>query len=340
MARKKKAQAPALSTLSLAAYFQGETSAWLRSRDIMESRRDHWGFSSEIVSLPVEALSPHPRHPRPNTNDPAIFIQLAHSIRYHGLGKPLIVMSRPLTDQTPGEPEQYWVIDGLRRLKAVSLLPQPWTHIKCYVSQGMPDHMVMGLMLAMQGSTKRFNALELGIAFKALREELGVVQETLSAYLRINRATISLCENLSVALIPEVIELLMQEGGQRLGHNHFFQLARLQEMPMEQLRLCRELLANKWSCQALKMEVNQCLQQAPVAPINNRRQLLIETDMLKTLIRSKTPGHIGDEEIKEHLAQVNLALARTWGLNNEELADYYDRLATFLRRQARQAHRA
>lgn len=335
VAPKKKAGVVKMSNPpdknTLVAFFNGDPkSNWLKNRDRISRLQQHWGFQKEIQHLPVEALEPYPWHPRKVAYKEDTK-ELAHSLRFHGLGRPLIVM------QQPDNPEKYWVLDGLRRLKALSYQGVRWKTIACQVSMGMSKHQALALMVAMDDNVKHYNIIQRGAAYYELRTELGLVQESLASYLRVSQTEIWRCETARDAFQPELLEDILADSGCRVSDTHLVELVRLRLFPEEQRRLFDQVQTNGYSSRWLRREINQLL--AAVPPRLRRRNLKIENHLFAVTIKTKTNRPIAAENLKAELLLVNKAFFEAWNLTIEELADWYDRVANILREEYRARRR-
>lgn len=315
---------------SLQAFFRGDTkSAWLKNRK-RRARRNGWNFRSEAVNLPVEALEPCPWHPR-RLPTPEEVIELAHSILFHGLAYPLLVM------QKPDDTERYWVLDGLRRLAAVRSKGLAWETVPCLLSTGMSRYHALALMLAMDETVTPYNLLERGIAFRQLREELDLTQEELAQYVRVCQSEISRAENMASSLCEEIKEAYLNDQERQITDSHLRELARLRLVPEVQLQVFQQMLAEGWSVRRLRQTVDNLLHVSPLRP----RRVKVCNQYFDLVITPKTPTPISLDKLKAQLLLVNQTFFETWGLTLEEQADWYERMGQIIRqeftRQKRQA---
>lgn len=317
---------------TLQAFFRGRTrSSWLRERDRRDRLCRHWGFLPEIRHIPPEALDPHPLHPRrfPTLEEVE---QLAHSLRFHGLGQPLLVMVQP------DNPERYWVLNGMRRLQAIRLFKSlSWKTVPCQVSQGMSRYQALALMVAMDHTVESYNVIEQGIAFRQLRQELDLTQEELAQYIRVGQAYISLCENFVQGLHPEIVETYMGDTARRIVLSHLRELLRLRAVPEIQLEVFRRLQEGGWSVRRLRQEVDARL--AGNVALLPDRNLCFETRYFNLVLKPRTNRPIPREDLMSQLFLVNQAFFELWGLTMEDMADWYDRVADKLRQDYRRIRR-
>lgn len=313
---------------SLRMFFRGDQkSAWLKNRR-RKSRRQGWGFQPEARRLPIEVLEPCPWHPRRLPTSEEV-IELAHSILFHGLAHPLLVMVQP------ENPERYWVLDGLRRLVAVQSKGLGWETVPCLVSSGMSRYQSLALMLAMDETVRPYNLLERGIAFRELRQELDLTQEELAQYVRVCQSEISRAENMASSLCQEIKDAYLADRERRLTDGHLRELARLRLLPEVQLRVFEEMQRQSWSVRQLRQEVNRLMNTSST----RTRDIKVCNRYFDLLIRPKTPTPISLENLKAQLLLVNKLFFDVWNLTMEEQAEWYERVAQLLRDEYRQLRR-
>lgn len=131
-----------------------------------------------VRSLPVSAISSNPHQPRGNVDDESL-IELANSIRQHGLIQPLIVT------ESAG---RYTLIAGERRLRAAQRAGL--TEVFAIIKEATPQDM---LELALVENIQRadLNPLEEAHAYQQLMDEFGLTQEEVSRRVGKGRSTVA-----------------------------------------------------------------------------------------------------------------------------------------------------
>lgn len=306
-------------------FFRTETGNWLQRR-IKQCQISL--FHPEIQSLPVDCLEPHPWHPRRQPVNTEVE-QLAHSILFHGLGEPLLVMPQPQNQ------ERYWVLDGMRRLQAVRFKTLNWQTVPCLVTHQLEPYQALALMLGMNQNCHRFGLVEQGLAFRQLRQELDLTQEQLAQYLRVTQPHISFCETLVTAFQSEIVTAYMNDHDRRIGKKHLQLLYKLRHLPNTQLQVFRQMLEESWTTRRLRDEVEAILQNVVSL---QRRNLRITNHYFNMTLQVKR-GVLKLEDLKTQLALVNQVFCRAWNITPEELADWYEQMAYGLREEYKQQRR-
>ncbi|HEX6386888.1 MAG TPA: ParB/RepB/Spo0J family partition protein [Anaerolineae bacterium] len=131
-----------------------------------------------VHSVPVTAIQPNPHQPRSDLNE-ASLVELADSIREHGLIQPLIVTRiRGI----------YTLIAGERRWRAAQLAGL--AEVPAIVKEATPQAM---LELALIENIQRadLNPLEEAYAYQQLMDEFGLTQEEVARRVGKGRSTIA-----------------------------------------------------------------------------------------------------------------------------------------------------
>jgi ParB/RepB/Spo0J family partition protein len=322
VARRKKSEEE-LEKERLADFLEGRNDSWLKRRRQKTKATGPLEFSAETIPVLLEALEPHPMQPRHQLTGKKIK-QLAESINLHGLTTPLLVMRRP------DDPKKFYILDGIRRWHATKMLKME--EVSCNViSQKLRDHEALALMSTMDGTRESFNPIERGRAFRVLRRELNITQDALANFLRIQQSEISRCENLEDALHKDIVDDCLGPEAHWVKHNHLRQLVRLREVPKLQLEFFQRLREEKCGIRRLRQEVNRILMEIPFP--SQRYRLEVENPTFKATITRKGAGAISLDDVRTHMAQLNLKISEVFELNLEDLAAWYDRMAEHCRKE-------
>jgi len=138
-----------------------------------------------VFEVPVTAVSPNPAQPRmPMTDDPEL-LELAASIREHGLLQPVVLMLAQEDDQLG---PRYYLIAGERRWRAAQMAGLE--AIPAVIRDASPQTM---LELALVENLQRtdLNPLEEARGYQMLMEEYRLTQEQIAASVGRNRATVA-----------------------------------------------------------------------------------------------------------------------------------------------------
>ena len=158
-----------------------------------------------IEDFSVEKIVPNPYQPRMHI-DPEKLIELADSIREHGVIQPLII--------TKGKDEdKYHIIAGERRFRAVKLAG--YKTVPVVIKETSPMEM---LELALIENIQRedLNPLEEAYSFRQLSNEFGLTQNQIAKKVGLNRVTIA--NKMRLFGLPEKIKEYVLNNTLSEGH--------------------------------------------------------------------------------------------------------------------------
>ena len=170
--------------------------------------------ASGLLEVDIKDIVPNPRQPR-HEIDPDTLLDLADSIREHGLIQPLIVtrieFQDPAIDQTAGP--HYQLIAGERRWQAAIMTGLD--RIPVVVKEATPQEM---LELALVENIQRadLNPLEEAAAYHQLVEEFGLTQEQVAT--RVGRSRSTVANSLRLLGLQEEIKIPLAEDKISEGH--------------------------------------------------------------------------------------------------------------------------
>ncbi|MDD3475180.1 MAG: ParB/RepB/Spo0J family partition protein [Candidatus Dojkabacteria bacterium] len=158
-----------------------------------------------IEDFDVERIVPNPYQPRMHI-DPEKLIELADSIREHGVIQPLIISKDRDSDK-------YNIVAGERRFRAVQLAG--FKTVPVVIKETSPLEM---LELALIENIQRedLNPLEESYSFKQLSTEFGLTQEEISKRVGLNRVTVA--NKMRLYRLPEKIKELVLNESISEGH--------------------------------------------------------------------------------------------------------------------------
>jgi ParB family chromosome partitioning protein len=158
-----------------------------------------------IEDFDVDRIVPNPYQPRMHI-DPEKLIELADSIREHGVIQPLIISKDRNSDK-------YNIIAGERRFRAVQLAG--FKTVPVVIKETSPLEM---LELALIENIQRedLNPLEESYSFKQLSTEFGLTQEEIAKKVGLNRVTVA--NKMRLYRLPEKIKELVLNESLSEGH--------------------------------------------------------------------------------------------------------------------------
>jgi ParB family chromosome partitioning protein len=196
--------------------------------------------ASGIDTLPVDRISPNPKQPRSSFDEDEL-IELANSIREHGVIQPLVVTKAP-------EPDRYLLIAGERRLQAARLAGL--VKVPAIIRDATDQEF---LLLALVENVQRadLSPLETAEAYKHLQDEFKFTQEQVAA--RVGKSRVAVTNTLSLLDLSMAVKGALAAGKISEGHaralkglSHQSQSAALQTVINKELNVRQtEELARK-----------------------------------------------------------------------------------------------
>ncbi len=157
-----------------------------------------------IPDLPIEQIIANPYQPRAEMN-PEKLVELADSIREHGIIEPLIVTKKSAT--------QYELIAGERRWRAAKLAQLE--HVPVVVKEASPQQM---LELAVVENVQRedLNPLEEALAFEQLVNMFNLTHKDIATKVGYSRPAVA--NKLRLLALPNDLKRLLLEDKISEGH--------------------------------------------------------------------------------------------------------------------------
>jgi ParB family chromosome partitioning protein len=162
--------------------------------------------SSYVENFDIQKISVNPYQPRMNIQ-PEELIELADSIREHGVIQPLIITADTQKD------DHYYLIAGERRLRASQLAGLKTLPV--VIKDTSPLEM-LELALIENIQRKDLNSIEEALAFKQLQDEFGLTHELIAKKVGMSRVAVT--NKIRLLGLPEVIKEYALNGQLSEGH--------------------------------------------------------------------------------------------------------------------------
>ncbi len=165
--------------------------------NIMESE-------SGVVTLRLSEIKPNHEQPRKHFDEQAL-LELADSIREHGVLQPLIV--RPLLG---GE---YQLIAGERRYRAAHIAQVASVPV---IIREFSDMEAMEVALVENLQRRDLNPLEEGEGYKALAEQFNLTQAEIAK--KVGKSRSAVANSMRLIELPDEVKSAVSEGELSMGH--------------------------------------------------------------------------------------------------------------------------
>jgi len=200
-----------------------------------------------IFNIEVEKIHPNPLQPRHNL-DKTSLMELAESIKEHGILQPLVV-AKIRKNTRRGQETHYQVIAGHRRLEAAKLIKLP--HVPAIIRDSTKQQK---LELALVENVQRIdlNPIERALAFKKLYDEFGMSHEEIAT--KIGKARESVTNTMRLLVLPREIQEGLKQG--RLTEGHARALITVLN-PETQKVLYNEVIQNNLSVRQIEQKVRE-----------------------------------------------------------------------------------
>jgi len=169
------------------------------------------GLKAEVVEkqvvpsrIAIELIEVNPKQPRKDFDEKAMD-ELASSIRLHDIIQPLTVAA--LANG------KYRIIAGERRFRASKLAGLK--DIPVYVREAN-DRQLLELALLENLQRENLNAIEIGISYKRLMDDLNYTQEEVSERMGKERSTVA--NYMRLLKLPPDIQIAVRNGAISMGH--------------------------------------------------------------------------------------------------------------------------
>ena len=174
-----------------------QTTAGKLKSEVMEQ-------ATTSTRVPLDKIILNPKQPRRDFDETALH-ELAASIRIHDIIQPLTV-----TKLTDGK---YQLIAGERRFRASKLAGL--SDVPVYIRQAN-DNELLELALLENLQRENLNAVEIGLSYKRMMDELSYTQEQVAERMGKERSTVT--NYIRLLKLPPDILLSVRNGGLSMGH--------------------------------------------------------------------------------------------------------------------------
>ena len=162
--------------------------------------------SSYIENFSIDKIKPNPYQPRMNIK-PEDLIDIAESIREHGVIQPLIIT------KDENDPDTYYIIAGERRFRAAQIAGLKT--IPVVIKETSPQEM-LELALIENIQRKDLNPLEEALAFRQLQNEFGLTHKLIAQKVGLSRVAIT--NKIRLLTLPKEIKEMILNGDISEGH--------------------------------------------------------------------------------------------------------------------------
>lgn len=243
--------------------------------------------------VPVASIRPNPKQPRRTFND-AELAELAASIKENGLLQPLLV--RP----SPAVPDQFELVAGERRLRAVTALG--WEDVSVVVRE-VDDNTLLVLALVENLQREALNPLEEAEGYQALSEEHGLTQGEIASSVGKDRSTVA--NMLRLLKLPPSVRKLVEAGSLSMGHARA--LLGLDD-PIRMADLARQAVKEGWSVREMERRAKKPAAGPDRVPSKDPLTHALEEELravlgARVLIRANRAGTKGVIEVPFHTSE-------------------------------------
>ena len=154
--------------------------------------------ATNILRIPLNHIQPNPKNPRRDFNETALQ-ELASSLKQFDLVQPITVSK--LSDG------KYQLIAGERRLRAAKMAGLK--DVPAYVRQSN-DRELLELALLENLQREDLNAIEIGLSYKRMMDELNYTQEQVAERMGKERSTVT--NYIRLLKLPPDIQVAVRSG--------------------------------------------------------------------------------------------------------------------------------
>ncbi|HJU45551.1 MAG TPA: ParB/RepB/Spo0J family partition protein [Chitinophagaceae bacterium] len=159
---------------------------------------------TSTLRIPIEQIETNPKQPRRDFDENALN-ELVASIKIHDIIQPITVSKLPTG--------KYRLIAGERRLRASRIAGLK--DLPAYIRQA-DDTQLLELALLENLQREDLNAVEVGLSYKRMMEELSYTQEQVAERMGKERSTVS--NYIRLLRLPPDIQIAVRSGVLTMGH--------------------------------------------------------------------------------------------------------------------------
>ena len=160
--------------------------------------------ATNIKRIPVDEIIPNPKNPRRDFDENTLN-ELAASLKQFDMVQPLTVSK--ISDG------KYQLVAGERRLRAAKLAGLK--DVPAYIRQAN-DRELLELALLENLQREDLNAIEIGLSYKRMMDELNYTQEQVAERMGKERSTVT--NYIRLLKLPPDIQLAVRNGDLSMGH--------------------------------------------------------------------------------------------------------------------------
>jgi len=201
---------------------------------------------AQSLTIAVDDIQPNPKQPR-HDFEPAALTELSNSIKLHGIIQPVTV-----SQLSNGK---YRLIAGERRWRAAK--QAGLSEIPAYIRQAN-DQQLLELALLENLQREDLNAVEIGLSYKRMMDELNYSQEQVAERMGKDRSTVA--NFIRLLKLPPDIQLAVRNGKITMGHARA--LVNVGTVD-QQLFVFREILNKELSVRQTEALVRNLYKQSP-----------------------------------------------------------------------------
>jgi len=200
-----------------------------------------------VFNIEINKVRPNPMQPRQEMDQDGL-VELAESIKEHGILQPLIV-TKSVKDLDKGQDVEYILIAGHRRLEAAKMAGLP--HVPAIIRDSTEQQK---LELALVENLQRadLNALDKAKAFKRLHDEFDLTHQEIAQKIGKSREVVT--NTMRFLNLPEEI----QEGlsGGKISEGHAKMIAGIKS-PQTQKALYDEIVRNNLNVRQVEQRARE-----------------------------------------------------------------------------------
>ena len=231
-----------------------------------------------VQKIAVERITPHSGQPRQQFDETAL-LELAESIKAHGILQPLVVT--PASDET----DTYQIVAGERRWRAAQLAGLKSVPV---IVRTLKELQRLEIALVENVQRVDLSPLEQAISIERLHQQFNVSYETIAKRLGKASSTITNIVRL-LQLPPDAQEALRQ---QRITEGHARAILALREHPNHQKLLLKAIQSHGWTVRQAERYVIS-VREGVAETKKVRERVATETPETKRLSkRLGTPVHV------------------------------------------------
>lgn len=226
---------------------------------------------NSIIEIKITDIEANDKQPRRAFDDEAL-IELAESIKIHGVVQPIIVRKLGSGYQIIAG-ERRWRASRLAGKKAIPAIVKECSNLE-----------VMELALIENLQREDLNAIEEAMAYKSLIEEYDMTQEEISK--KIGKSRPAIANSLRILQLPEEIKNMIAEG--KISQGHARALLSISG-DKKQIEMAEKIIANQLNVRQVEKMAKDIKQKKKKDVLPNAFQIEINQleERLKTALGTK-----------------------------------------------------